>query len=100
MDGYTEESEIIKWLWEIIHEDMSDEWRKKFLQFSTGCDRAPVNGLSTLPFHVGRQGPDTDRLPTAHTCFNHLLIPEYTSKEKLRTKLLSAIINAEGFGLY
>lgn len=51
--------------------------------FTTGCDRAPINGLSHLPLVVGRHGPDTERLPCAHTCFNHLLLPEYSSKEKL-----------------
>jgi ubiquitin-protein ligase E3 A len=79
---------------------MTDDEKKKFLQFTTGCDRAPVSGLKTLPLYVGRHGPDTDRLPTAHTCFNHLLVPEYISKEKFRIKLLTAIQNAEGFGLY
>jgi len=91
VDGYTEESPVVKWLWEIVQGEMSEPQKKQFLQFSTGCDRAPVNGLATLPFYVGRHGPDTDRLPTAHTCFNHLLIPEYSSKDKLRVKLLNAI---------
>lgn len=52
-----------------------------------------------MPFYIGRLGPDTDRLPQAHTCFNHLLLPEYCDKDKLREKLLSAIENAEGFGM-
>lgn len=39
------------------------------------------------------------RLPTSHTCFNHLLLPEYESKEKLETKLRLAIAQSEGFGL-
>lgn len=100
VDGYTEDNVVIKWLWEIIHDEMDESQKKQFLQFTTGCDRAPVNGLSNLPFYVGRHGPDTDRLPTAHTCFNHLLMPEYSSKERLRTKLMTAIQNAEGFGMY
>jgi ubiquitin-protein ligase E3 A len=100
VDGYTQDSSIIKWLWEIIHGEFTELQRKQFLQFATGCDRAPVSGLSNLMFNIGRQGPDTDRLPTAHTCFNHLLVPDYNSKDKLRTKLLSAIQNAEGFGLF
>jgi hypothetical protein len=29
---------------------------------------------------VQRSGTDTNRLPTAHTCFNILLLPEYSSK--------------------
>lgn len=39
------------------------------------------------------------RLPTAHTCFNVLLLPEYSNKEKLEERLLKAVSNAKGFGL-
>lgn len=39
------------------------------------------------------------RLPTSHTCFNALLLPEYSSKEKLRERLLKAITYAKGFGM-
>lgn len=39
-------------------------------------------------------------LPTSHTCFNHFLLPEYSSKEKLKEKLDIALNNAEGFGLF
>ena len=61
--------------------------------------RAPVGGLQELGLLVQRSGPDTDRLPTSHTCFNVLLLPEYSSEAKLRTRLTTAIENAEGFGL-
>ena len=43
--------------------------------------------------------PAADRLPTSHTCFNSLLLPDYSSAAKLREKLLTAISNAQGFGL-
>ena len=62
-------------------------------------DRSPIKGLGSLTFVISRNGPDSDRLPTAHTCFNHLLLPEYADKEKLRRCLYTAISNAEGFGL-
>ena len=39
------------------------------------------------------------RLPTAHTCFNVLLLPNYDSKEKLQERLLKAIHYAKGFGM-
>lgn len=39
------------------------------------------------------------RLPTSHTCFNHLLLPEYSSRDKLEAKLRAAILQSEGFGL-
>ncbi len=98
VDGFTAENQVVKWFWEILLE-MDEDQKKKVLQFCTGCARAPINGLGSLPLYIGRQGEDSERLPSAHTCFNHLLIPEYDSKEKLRQKLLIAISNSEGFGL-
>jgi hypothetical protein len=88
----------VTWFWEILQE-MNEDQKKKFLTFTTGCNRAPINGLASLPLYIGREGPDSDRLPSSHTCFNHLLIPEYSSKDKLREKILIAINNSEGFGL-
>lgn len=48
---------------------------------------------------VQRNGADSERLPTALTCFSRLLLPEYASEAKLRKLLLLAIENATGFGL-
>jgi len=58
-----------------------------------------IGGLARLKLIISRNCPDTDRLPTAHTCFNAFLLPDYSSIDKLREKLLIAINNAEGFGL-
>lgn len=62
-------------------------------------DRVPIKGLGNLTFVISRAGPDSDSLPSAHTCFNHLLIPDYSSKAKLEEKLRVAIRNSKGFGL-
>ncbi|ORY94774.1 hypothetical protein BCR43DRAFT_506720 [Syncephalastrum racemosum] len=62
-------------------------------------DRVPVGGLKELTFVVQRNGPDSDRLPTALTCFSRLLLPEYATRDKLRDRLITAIENAKGFGL-
>ena len=97
-DGYKKDSLTIKYLWDILFE-FSEEEKKKFLFFVTGCDRAPINGLGSLIITVSRWGPDSDKLPTAHTCFNHLLIPDYQNKDKLKKNLTIAISNSEGFGL-
>ena len=85
-------------LWNILHALDLDQ-QKKFLFFVTGSDRAPVNGLASISFIISRNGPDSDRLMTAHTCYNYLLLPEYTSEEKMKKLLLTAINNSEGFGL-
>ena len=41
--------------------------------------------------------PNQDRLPSAHTCFNHLLLPEYQSLEHTQKQLVKAIQDTEGF---
>ncbi len=78
---------------------MTLEQKKKLLFFATGSDRAPIGGLGAMQFVITRHGTESDRLPSAHTCFNHLLLPEYETKEKLQERLLAAINNAEGFGM-
>ena len=41
----------------------------------------------------------TARLPTASTCMNLLKLPQYTSPEELKSKLLYAIMSNSGFEL-
>lgn len=98
-EPYSADSPVVRWLWEVVLEDLTDDERKQFLAFTTGSDRAPIRGLGSVRMAVSRAGPDSDHLPTAHTCFSHLLLPEYSSKDKLRTKLKAAIGESEGFGL-
>ena len=97
-DGFTKDSDVVKWFWNIVLVEFDEEQKKKLLAFCTGSDRAPIRGLQALGLVISRMGPDSNRLPVAHTCFNHLLIPEYPTKEKLRNKLTAAIVHAEGFG--
>ncbi|XP_057670032.1 ubiquitin-protein ligase E3A isoform X1 [Diorhabda carinulata] len=96
--GYTNESQIIKDFWSVVHA-LSLEDKRKLLQFTTGSDRVPIGGLSRLKLVIAKNGPDSDRLPTAHTCFNVLLLPEYSSKTKLKDRLVKAINYSKGFGM-
>lgn len=97
-EGYTSDSQVVKWLWEVLFSfDTSN--RQKFLSFVCGSDRAPIGGLGNLKLLIQRSSGDSDRLPTAHTCFNVLLLPEYATREKLETLLSVAINNSTGFGL-
>ncbi|KAF9374316.1 putative E3 ubiquitin-protein ligase HTD2, partial [Mortierella sp. AD011] len=98
-DGYSPNHTLIKEFWEIVHEDMSAEQHKQLLVFVTGSDRVPIRGLKDLMFVIQRNGPDSERLPTALTCFSRLLLPEYSSKEKMKERLVTAIENSNGFGL-
>jgi ubiquitin-protein ligase E3 A len=97
-EGYTAESSTVVNLWTVLFE-LDTETREKFLSFVTGSDRAPIGGLGNLGLVIQRSESDSDRLPTSHTCFNVLLLPDYGSRAKLRTLLLLAIQNSTGFGL-
>ncbi|KAJ3005697.1 UNVERIFIED_CONTAM: hypothetical protein HDU68_004503 [Siphonaria sp. JEL0065] len=97
-DGYEPNHPVIKNFWSIAH-NMSHDHKKQLLMFVTASDRVPLKGLANLVFVIQRNGPDTDRLPTALTCFGRLLLPEYSTREKLENRLITAIENAKGFGL-
>lgn len=103
--GYSASSQVILWFWEIALA-MDREQKALLLQFVTGTSKVPVGGFSELQAISGRQKfqihkayGDEDRLPTAHTCFNQLDLPEYSSKDRLKERLLMAIHEGkEGFG--
>ena len=40
---------------------------------------------------------ETDRHPTAHTCFFHVDVPDYDSEEEFITKLMTAILECGTF---
>ena len=96
-DGYTANSQAVKWFWEIFNE-LTLEQKKKFLRFSTGSDRTPIGGLKDVQLVIQRTG-DPTKLPVSHTCFNIFGLPDYPSQEIMRQKLMIAIENNEGFGL-
>ena len=97
-EEYTENSETIKYFWEVLLE-FNEEEKKKFLSFVTGCDRAPIDGLGSLTITISNGGSGTNQLPSAHTCFNNLILPNYKNKELLKKNLHIAINYSEGFGL-
>eukprot|EP00173_Palmaria_palmata_P005256 Plantae.Rhodophyta-Palmaria_palmata.ctg8955.p1 GENE.Plantae.Rhodophyta-Palmaria_palmata.ctg8955~~Plantae.Rhodophyta-Palmaria_palmata.ctg8955.p1 ORF type:complete len:330 (-),score=53.33 Plantae.Rhodophyta-Palmaria_palmata.ctg8955:78-974(-) len=97
-EGYTADSQVVRWLWEVLF-SFDTSHRQKFLSFVCGSDRAPIGGLGNLKLLIQRSSRDNDRLPTAHTCFNVLLLPEYGTREKLESLLSVAINNSTGFGL-
>lgn len=97
--GFEKESAVVKNLWRFVREAPRDD-QLKFLKFTTGTTKAPIGGLGAMPFKVQRAGPDSTQLPTSHTCFNTLLVPDYGDDfEKLKNRLGRAIIECEGFGL-
>ncbi|XP_064483541.1 E3 ubiquitin-protein ligase HUWE1-like isoform X1 [Ornithodoros turicata] len=102
---YQPNSLQIQWFWRALRSfDQAD--RAKFLQFVTGTSKVPLQGFAALEgmngvqkFQIHRDDRSTDRLPSAHTCFNQLDLPAYETYDKLRCMLLKAIQECtEGFG--
>ncbi len=65
----------------------------------------PLEGFAALQGSDGvhrfniQKAYGTHLLPAAHTCFNQLDLPEYSSEEMMREKLLTACqFGSEGFG--
>ncbi|XP_070192440.1 E3 ubiquitin-protein ligase HUWE1-like isoform X3 [Littorina saxatilis] len=96
----------IQWFWRALRSFDQAE-RANFLQFVTGTSKVPLQGFAYLEgmngiqkFQIHRDDRSTDRLPSAHTCFNQLDLPAYETYDKLRKMLLLAVSEcSEGFGL-
>lgn len=103
--GYSAASPVIQWFWEVA-QGFSKEDKARLLQFVTGTSKVPLEGFSVLQgisgsqkFQIHKAYGSQDHLPSAHTCFNQLDLPEYPSKQHLEERLLLAIHEAnEGFG--
>ncbi|KAK2383806.1 E3 ubiquitin-protein ligase UPL1 [Trifolium repens] len=98
--GYTVASNVVQWFWEVV-KSFNKEDMARLLQFVTGTSKVPLEGFKALQgisgpqrFQIHKAYGAPDRLPSAHTCFNQLDLPEYTSKEQLQDRLLLAIHEA------
>jgi len=86
----------IQWFWQVVT-DFDQEERALLLLFVTGTSKVPIDGFKALQGMDGptrftiQKGAGKDRLPAAHTCFNQLDLPEYSSLDVLREKLLIAL---------
>lgn len=95
--NYQSTSPQIQWFWRAV-KSFDEEERAKLLQFVTGTSKVPLNGFKELEgmngfakFNIHRDYSSKDKLPTSHTCFNQLDLPEYESYEILRQQLYTAV---------
>ncbi|KAK2167204.1 hypothetical protein LSH36_31g04034 [Paralvinella palmiformis] len=89
---------MVEWFWEIVS-SYSQEEMARLLQFTTGCSQLPPGGFSELVPQFQLTSSQTYKvLPTAHTCFNQLCIPDYDSMDEMREALHIAITEGnQGF---
>ncbi|GMR53514.1 hypothetical protein PMAYCL1PPCAC_23709 [Pristionchus mayeri] len=100
--GYNPNHIVIHHFWQFVL-SLSNEMRAKLVQFVTGTSRVPMSGFRDLYGSTGLQQftielwGNESQLPRAHTCFNRLDLPPYSSYNLLKKKLLQSIDNTEYF---
>merc|ERR1712151_1281981 len=99
---------VVKWFWEVVEEDFDQAMKATLLQFATGTSGVPSRGFSVLQGNDGDirkfavHGVDTSVFlyPRAHTCFNRIDLPNYSSKKEMYNKLKTAItLSGVGFDM-
>ncbi|THY44751.1 hypothetical protein D6C99_06662 [Aureobasidium pullulans] len=103
--NYQQTSPQIQWFWRAVR-SFDKEEKAKLLQFVTGTSKVPLNGFKELEgmngftkFNIHRDYGSKDRLPSSHTCFNQLDLPEYETYEQLRHQMYTAMTQgSEYFG--
>ncbi len=71
------------------------------MQFVTGCGSLPPGGLANLHPRLTVVRKDTSSesvYPSVNTCVHYLKLPEYSSEELLKQRLLDATLE-KGFHL-
>lgn len=95
--SYSSSDSVIQWFWEIMNE-FSQNDRKAFLRFTWGRNRLPINRagfkqrMKISRMSGSSRSPDLF-LPVSHTCFFSIDLPQYSSKEIMKDKMLYAIYN-------
>lgn len=96
----TKDDIIVEWFWEIVG-GFSDTENEDFLRFVSGSPFPPMHGFSGITgtqtwFQIViESGLYVDQVPIAQTCFAQLRMPRYTSRDIMRTRLLTAFENAK-----
>ena len=102
-----ESHEVVEWFWSTV-EEFDTNLKARLLQFSTGTSGVPSRGFSVLQGNDGNvrlftlHGVSLDQClyPRAHTCFNRIDLPLYTSREDLQEKLKFAVMmESTGFDM-
>lgn len=96
-NGYTAASPVIVWFWDILANDFSQDQLRSLLAFVTASDRLSVSGWTGMTFVIQMNGDNDGRLPTSSTCYGYLMLPQYSSREVLKSRLEWAVGQAWGF---
>ena len=105
---FTKNSSCVKWFLEEIYK-LNQENLRRFLQFSTGSSRVPINGFQHLESNRGEiakyclnsvpYNKHGNNFIRAHTCFNRLDVPVFKKKSEVHDAIQFVLKNITGFGI-
>lgn len=87
-DGYSEEHPVIQRFWRVF-DSLPNKDRSDFVRFSWGRARLPRPEHFTTPFSIHGMGGGDSALPMAHTCFFQVDLPQYSSDEIMRQRIVA-----------
>lgn len=100
--GFRHESGAVVSLFRVLSE-LSAEDQRRFVLFATGSPALPVGGLMGLhpKLTIVKRTPEGGRapdecLPTVMTCTNYFKLPDYSSYEVTKSRLLYALREGQG----
>ncbi|KAM0786305.1 hypothetical protein ACM66B_001783 [Microbotryomycetes sp. NB124-2] len=95
--GFTMDSRPVRDLLSIMSEFSMSE-RREFLSFTTGSPRLPIGGFAALtpPLTIVRKDGGDGSLFSTMTCANFLKLPNYSSREVVKERVLFAIREGQG----
>jgi E3 ubiquitin-protein ligase HERC2 len=98
-NGVQASSPVVRHLFKALH-SFSHEERQLFLRFVWGRNRLPASASDwSSRFTINAMRGSDETLPVAHTCFFSIDLPNYSSYEVLRSKLLYAILNCQAIDI-
>ncbi|XP_078385864.1 putative E3 ubiquitin-protein ligase HERC3 [Cetorhinus maximus] len=96
--GYTTTDRTVRNFWEVFG-NLKDKKKRRFLAFLSGSERIPAGGIRSFRITIlnTRSNEPDSSYPRAYTCTRTLDLPDYSSIEILRAKLVHAIKFSEEF---
>lgn len=102
--SFLAQTPVLAFFWEIVYE-MPNEYRRRLLQFTTGCSRVPLVGFKGLTSYDGKVCLFTVKALSAtdpqfirsHACFNRIDLPVGVSRQELK-EMLYAILDTDIYG--
>jgi hypothetical protein len=89
-EGYRRDDPTILMFWRVF-ETFTNEERALWVKFVWGRSRLPQGKRWRKKMKLTRRPGAPDSLPLAHTCFFSVELPEYSSEEVMRARLLAAL---------